>query len=574
MEKHSQILLVVEDHAEFLLIERLLAKVRHNRYQLHWCAEFRSAYREVTSQDYDVVLLDYHCFDKRGKNLLKAAISQNCQTPIVVMTDKHDLNVDQDALQLGAADYLVKGHIDVGLLERSLRYALERKRSEQELVRRAHYDPLTGVPNRILFRDRLEHALSLAQREKRPFALLYIDLDGFKQVNDQLGHEGGDFLLQTVAKQLQNCVRSSDSIARMGGDEFTVLLEQVDSSADAVFVAQKIIDDISQPGIFNSRPYNIGCSIGIAMYPSAGEDADTLQRHADAAMYQAKFDSGNQFYFFTEEMNLEARNQLLLEADLRRAIRRGEFEVHYQPKVCLASGEVGAVEALVRWRHPERGLLGPEEFIVLAEDTGLVGPIGHQVLHMVCRDIQWRKERGCTKPLVSINLSFRQFLDDKLVEHVAAQMKAFNIQPGELEFEVAETVLMNNPEQVTLCMRALNHLGAVFALDDFGTGATGFLQLQKLPIHTLKVDQGFVANIAHSDDAREIIHATVGLAKAMGKTVVAEGVETRDQYKLLKLAECDFAQGYYFSAPLTCEELQSFQGGSLEKPVVMTTLTM
>lgn len=561
MENRVRILLIVEEHAEYRLLEHLLSSVRLNRYQLSWCSTFGDAFKRITSQEFDLVLLDYHAFDGRGRSLLKSAISQNCDTPILVMTDSQDDVVDQEALKAGAADYLVKGKIDSHLLERALRYAMERKQSEKELLRRAHYDALTGVPNRILFRDRLEHALQLAKRGDRPFALLYIDLDGFKQVNDTLGHAAGDFLLQTVAKQLRQSVRSSDSVARIGGDEFTVLLEQVDSSADVVFVAQKIIEDISKPNLFNSRPYTVGCSIGIAMYPGAGEDADTLQRHADMAMYQAKSEKGNQFYFYSEEMNLEARNQLLLESDLRRGIRRCEFEVYYQPKVRLSSREIVGLEALVRWEHPERGTIGPESFVPLAEDTGLMSLIGYQVLHQVCQDIQWYKERGWLQPKVSVNLSYRQFLDDKLVEQVAKEMNKHGVLPGELEFELTEASISHNPEQVGLCLRALNHLGARLSLDDFGTGASGFIQLQKLPIDTLKVDRRFVANALSDKGDYAILAASISVAKALGKHVVAEGVETLEQIDLLQRMGCDEAQGYYFSAPMKPKALEDHVEG-------------
>ena len=465
MEQSITILLLEEDESESRLIQSLLSGVRFGQYQLDWCSSYENAYQKLVAEsDYDIVLLDYLGFAGRGHNLLGLAVNRRF-APVIVLTEESNRDLDIEVMRKGASDYLVHGRIDAEILERSLRYAIERKKTETKLARLAHYDALTGLPNRILFRDRLEHAIELNNREQTPFALMYVDLDGFKQVNDSLGHKAGDALLQTIAGRLQDCIRRSDSVARIGGDEFTVLLQSISTnSKDIALVAQKIIDEVAKPFTFGNHRFNLGASVGIAVFPIAGSDADSLQQHADMAMYQAKAESGNKYRFYTEQMNIDARNQLLLEADLRRAVRSDEFIVHYQPRIAVETGELVGVEALVRWQHPERGMVSPAEFIPVAEATGLITPIGYSVISQVCRDLNVLRINHFSLRQAAINLSYRQFLDDKLVERVALEMKRYAIQPGQLEFELTETAMMTNLDQVSLCMRALNHLGAYFSL--------------------------------------------------------------------------------------------------------------
>src|SRR6187431_840099 len=310
MDNKIRILFVDREPSEYRLIAEVLSHITHVEYELVWCDQLDVALNKILTQEFDVALLDYYWGDANARDLLNAARVQACQTPIVVMTDKMETEVDREAIRAGAADYLIKGQIDHLLLERSLRYAIERKQTEQHLTRLAHYDPLTDVPNRILFRDRLEHAIHLAERDNASFTLMFIDLNGFKQVNDNFGHDAGDGIIRICAERLNACVRRSDSVARMGGDEFTLLLSHIAINTDVAHIAEKVIAAIQQPAEINGHEVVVGCSIGIAIYPQAGRDADTLLKHADMAMYKAKQEEGSSYRFFTEMMNQDVRTQL------------------------------------------------------------------------------------------------------------------------------------------------------------------------------------------------------------------------------------------------------------------------
>jgi len=483
----------------------------------------------------------------------------------VVMTHKMETEVDREAIRAGAADYLIKGQIDTQLLERTLRYAIERKQTEQHLSRLAHYDTLTDIPNRILFRDRLEHALRLADRDEQQFALMFIDLNGFKQVNDSFGHDIGDEMTRACAGRLKECMRRSDSVARIGGDEFTLLLEKIDNSTDVAHIAQKVIDRIEEPYHLGGYQMSMGCSIGIAIYPNAGRDADSLLKSADLAMYQAKQQEDSGYQFFTDTMNREVRRQLRLESDLRQALNSDQLHLEYQPRIEIASGQIVAVEALLRWQHPERGLLDAKEFIGIAEDTGLINDIGYWIVERACEDLCRVRGECRIDPNLAINFSVRQFRDGNLVHRLAGILRDWQVCGQQLELELTEGSLMDNLELISLCMRPLEHLGISFALDDFGSGFCSFMQLQRLPIRSLKVDSQFVALLGNSENDQALVKAMINVAHNLGKTVVAEGVETDHQKAWLAEAGCDQLQGYQFCAPQTadklCQTIKHWQAG-------------
>ncbi len=555
MDTILKILLIEKSQLEYRLIGRLLSQVHHTDYQLTWVNKFENALEEALSDDFDVILLDYHWDDGSGADILNGARSQGCKVPIIVMTDEMEADVDRTAISFGASDYLIKGRIDSQLLERTLRYAIERKAAELKLAKLAHYDPLTGIPNRILFRDRLEHAVVLSERDGVSFTLMFLDLDGFKKINDTFGHDAGDELIKACAERLRDSMRKSDSVARIGGDEFTLLLEHIDSPTDIAHIAEKVIDVISSPFQVGTHQVTVGCSIGIAIYPEAGTDINTLQKHADMAMYQAKQHKNSHYHFFTEALNVEAHRQLLLESELRRALRREEFVVYYQPRVDIQTGEIRGLEALLRWNHPEKGVLYPDAFMDVAEDTGLIVPIGYWVFHKACRDLLLLQQQGLTHISMAINLSIRQFNDDKLVERIASIVKEAGVKATDIEFELTETAIMENIDRIALCMRALSQLGCRFALDDFGTGYSSFMHLQRLPISVLKIDKGFVADITRKKQDASLVAAMISLAHSLGKTIIAEGVEEQQQFEMLKLFGCDQVQGFHYGMPVEIEKV-------------------
>jgi diguanylate cyclase len=563
MDKKIKILFIDREHGEYLLIADILSQVRHVEYQLTWCNQLEAALPKILSQDYDVVLLDYYWGGSSARDLLNAARVQACQTPIVVMTDEMETEVDREAIRAGASDYLIKGQIDCELLERTLRYAIERKLTEQHLARLAHYDPLTDIPNRILFRDRLEHAIRLAERDNTFFTLMFIDLNGFKQVNDNFGHDAGDAVIRICAERLSNCMRRSDSVARMGGDEFTLLLQNIENNTDVAHIAQKVIDSISIPSQIGGYEVVVGCSIGIAMYPQAGRDADTLLKNADLAMYKAKQEDGSSYCFFTDAMNQDVRRQLRLESDLRKALKKEQFFLEYQPRIDVNTGRIIALESLLRWDHPERGILSANEFVAIAEDTGLITAIGYWAIRQACTDLKKLHAVFGEELVMSISLSVRQFKDDRLVQEIATIFSDTGIQAGDIELELTETSFMENIDLVSLCMRPLSFFGINFSLGNFGTGSSSFLHLQRLPITAVKIDSRFMAELQRSRNDRRLVSAMITLARNLGKVVVADGVENDEQKEWLAQSGCDHMQGNYFFEPQSLDDIFSLLRGNL-----------
>ncbi|ARU28248.1 bifunctional diguanylate cyclase/phosphodiesterase [Cellvibrio sp. PSBB006] len=555
MDKKIKILFIDREHGEYLLIADILSQVRHVEYQLTWCNQLEAALPKILSQDYDVVLLDYYWGGSSARDLLNAARVQACQTPIVVMTDEMETEVDREAIRAGASDYLIKGQIDCELLERTLRYAIERKLTEQHLARLAHYDPLTDIPNRILFRDRLEHAIRLAERDNTFFTLMFIDLNGFKQVNDNFGHDAGDAVIRICAERLSNCMRRSDSVARMGGDEFTLLLQNIENNTDVAHIAQKVIDSISIPSQIGGYEVVVGCSIGIAMYPQAGRDADTLLKNADLAMYKAKQEDGSSYCFFTDAMNQDVRRQLRLESDLRKALKKEQFFLEYQPRIDVNTGRIIALESMLRWDHPERGVLSANEFVAIAEDTGLITAIGYWAIRQACSDLKKLHAVFGEELVMSISLSVRQFKDDRLVQEIATIFSDTGIQAGDIELELTETSFMENIDLVSLCMRPLSFFGINFSLGNFGTGSSSFLHLQRLPITAVKIDSRFMAELQRSRNDRRLVTAMITLARNLGKIVIADGVENTEQKEWLVQSGCDHMQGNYFAEPQRLDDI-------------------
>ena len=431
------------------------------------------------------------------------------------------------------------------------------KRSEERLEYLAHHDALTGLPNRSLFQVRLEQCLQRASRYRREFAVLFLDLDRFKIVNDTLGHPVGDGLLQRVAETLGKQVRSVDTIARLGGDEFVILLEDVPAARFAAKFAARIMETFGQPFNVLGHEFFVTASIGISLYPQDGTDSDTLLRHADIAMYQAKNLGRNGFRFFEAAMSEGAAERLRLEQDLRGAVQRNEFILYYQPQLALDSHQLRGVEVLCRWHHPVLGLLPPSTFIPLAEDIGVIDDLGAWVLEHSCRQLAEWDRAGFQVPRLAVNLSVREIERADLVEQVRSVLQSMRIAPARLELEVTESMIMRHTEAAITVLTALRALGVTLAVDDFGTGYSSLAYLKRLPLNRLKIDRSFVERLTQDPNDDAIVCAVIALARSLGLEVLAEGVETREQVAFLHHEGCSEGQGYLFSRPMTAAVLAS-----------------
>lgn len=429
-----------------------------------------------------------------------------------------------------------------------------RKQMEKHIEYQAYHDALTGLPNRTFFFDRLAERIAHAQQHQQMLAVLFLDLDRFKFINDTLGHSMGDFLLQKVAERLRRCVRETDMISRFGGDEFVLLLSDLSSREDAVQVAETIFEALTQPFVLNGQEYSISTSMGISLYPADGKDGETLIRNADTAMYRAK-EQRNHYQFFMPSLSLLSSERLKLGNDLRKALKREELLLQYQPKVDLTTGELIGVEALVRWRHPELGIISPLKFIPIAEETGLILPLGEWVLNTACRQIKTWQEEGLPPVRVAVNLSMAQFQQKDLAERIAGILKESGLPPHLLELELTESMVMQNPETTSQLLQELKEIGIQISLDDFGTGYSSLSYLKRLPIDAIKMDRSFVQNLPNEEDT-SLVRAIINLAHSLNMKVTAEGVETEEQIRILSSCQCDEIQGYYFSPPVSAEEIK------------------
>lgn len=432
----------------------------------------------------------------------------------------------------------------------------ELKVASQRMQQLALFDSLTGLANRRLFLDRLEQAIKTAHRNGREVALLFLDLDQFKRINDTLGHDAGDLLLLTVADRLKSCVRSQDTVARLGGDEFTILLNDVRESHLVTIAAKNILRTLKAPIRLQNQEVIVSTSIGVTLAPSDSNDPETLMKNADLALYRAKEKGRDRYHFFTEELNQRAIRQLHLEQELRHALEFDEFNLMFQPQVDLRSGEIVCLEALIRWHHPVRGrVVSPDEFIPVAEETGLIVPIGNWVLRNACMQLKLLHQLTGCELRVAVNLSARQFRDPALEQVISEALHNSGLAPSFLEIEVTESMLMDDIRAVTEQLQRIKDTGVIITIDDFGTGYSSLRYLKCLPVDVLKVDREFVRDIPEDLNDMEITSAVIAVAHKMGLKVIAEGVENLDQRDFLMINNCDLAQGFFFSRPLTFEDL-------------------
>jgi len=429
-----------------------------------------------------------------------------------------------------------------------------------QITHSAQHDFLTGLPNRLLLNDRISQAIASAPRHMKQVAVLFLDLDGFKHINDSLGHPIGDKLLQSVARRLVGCVRTSDTVSRQGGDEFVVLLSEAEQWEDAAIVARRMLDAVAEGHSIDQHDLHVTTSIGVSVFPDDGQDAETLIKNADTAMYQAKENGRQSYQFFKPAMNVRAVERQSIEESLRLALERQEFVLYYQPKINLGTGAITGAEALIRWTHPTRGLLSPMQFIPIAEDSGLILPIGKWVLRSACEQARaWVKE-GLPVATMAVNVSAVELRNENFVEGLFAILSETGLDPRSLELELTESVLMKHAESAASILQTVRERGVQVAVDDFGTGYSSLSYLRKFPIDTLKIDRSFVREITSAGDDTSIVTAVISMARSLKLRVVAEGVETPEQLAFLQAHECDEAQGYYFSRPVPAEQFAQLLG--------------
>ncbi len=437
-----------------------------------------------------------------------------------------------------------------------------------EMSHSAQHDVLTDLPNRALFNDRLMQAIVLAKRQDKQLAVMFVDLDHFKKINDSLGHDVGDKLLQSVAKRLVASVRRSDTISRMGGDEFVVLLSQVEHAEDAAFSARKILRALSVPYLINDKSLDINVSIGVSTYPADGQDAEGLISTADNAMYDVKQHGRNNFQFFRHEMHAQLAERQSLEADLRYALGRNEFVLHYQPRLDLQTGKITGVEALLRWLHPERGMVFPAQFVPIAEEYGLIERIGHWVRLEACTQVRAWEKAGLGIVPLSVNVSASEFAAKDFLSGVRTVLIATGVEPENLVLELTESVLMQDAEAAVVTLARLKAMGVQLAIDDFGTGYSSFTYLRRFPSDALKLHQSFVQEITANPEDATIVSAMINIGKSLRQRVIAEGVETRQQLEFLKRYGCDEGQGYYFSRAVAAAQAGKLLEAGIREQVI------
>jgi diguanylate cyclase (GGDEF)-like protein/PAS domain S-box-containing protein len=438
-----------------------------------------------------------------------------------------------------------------------------------QITHSAEHDFLTGLPNRMLLNDRISQAIALAERHGFPVAVLFLDLDGFKHINDSLGHSIGDKLLQSISERLVSCVRSSDTVSRQGGDEFVVLLSEAQLPEDAAAIASRMLHAVAAAHLIDQHDLHVTTSIGISVYPDDGLDAETLIKNADTAMYQAKENGRQSFQFFKPAMNARAVERQSIEESMRRALERNEFMLFYQPKINLATRAITGVEALIRWTHPTRGSISPGQFIPIAEDCGLILPIGRWVLRQACEQARAWVDAGLPAMSIAVNVSAIEFRDDAFLDSLFTILSETGLDPKSLELELTESALMKRVESTAAILQIVRQKGIQVAIDDFGTGYSSLSYLHKFPIDSLKIDQSFVRQIIAGDHEAAIVTAVISMAHSLKLRVVAEGVETRQELEFLQAQRCDEAQGYYFARPMPPEQFAIVLRGGIPSPAAV-----
>lgn len=613
----TRILLVEDNPGDARLIQHMLEQARELSYELTWIDNLTEGIAHLQTKPTDVLLLDLGLPESSGLATLQLLQARVPALPtLIVLSGLADENSAVQAVQSGAQDYLVKGHVDSALLVRAIRYAMERSQAkqalrqahdelEQRVVERtlqladtiealhaqiaqreqaqehirylAHYDVLTGLPNRELLQDRLGQAIAFAQRNGTQVAVLAIGLDHFKHINDSLGHKTGDHLLQQVATRLSQGLRSGDSLARCGSDEFVLCLPLLAGVGDAAAMARQALNALDQALVVDGHELHVGASIGICLFPNDGADAETLLREADTAMHYAKQRERGGWHFFTQALNQAAQQRLTLESNLRQALARDEFVLHFQPQVDMASGAIFSCEALLRWYPGGQAPISPAQFISIAEETGLILPIGEWVLRQACRQLVHWQRAGHPTLRIAVNLSPRQFHHPDFLDMVTGILTETGLAATSLDLEITESVLLQRSDDVVVILNRLRSMGVQLSLDDFGTGYSSLAYLQRFPVHLIKIDQSFVRGIGQDANATALVGAIIAMAHSLGLMVLAEGVESQQHAAFLLSQGCPFAQGFHYSPAVAADAFASLLelrngAGSSHLPAVLARL--
>ncbi len=554
------ILLIDDDEIDRKAILRQLKK--NNRDDSVTVAKSGEEGLELIRQNsFDVILLDFRLANMTGLEILDILTQEKLLLmPIIMLSGMDDESLMLKCLEHGAQDFLLKGEVNQKILSRAIRYATERKNLQRQLVTLAKYDSLTGLANRELFFSHLNASLNKAKRQLAQLAILFIDIDNFKTINDSLGHSTGDELLKSIAERLQQSMRSEDFVARLGGDEFAIILNDIGSVESVGKIAIKIMTRLEPGHICNNFELNVNPSIGISTFPECGTTAESLIQAADTAMYEVKRTGRNSFQFFSESMQKMVSRKLIIENNLRCAIDRNELFLQYQPQLESETLKIVSTEALLRWHNMNLGHVTPTEFIPVAEDTGLINKLGAWVLSTASdQNVKWNKQQLTSIPLsISINVSLVQLKSGGFVGELKDLLSKLSLSPQQIVLEITESIMSDNPDVMIMILKEIRSLGILIAIDDFGTGYSSLNYLRKLPIDILKIDQSFVADIGCNTKGEAIVKTIIALAQNLGLKVIAEGVENRSQADFLVAHKCDILQGFYFSRSVDAEQLVEF----------------
>ena len=556
-----KILLVDDDEEEFFILQRLLKNARYAHYAFQWASNYNEGLSAILSHHHDAALVDYRLPESNGIELITAAMKQECKIPLILLTGQGSPAVDMASMAAGAKAYLSKGEFTAELLERTLRYAMEYKRDENRLKKldkfhqqKANYDALTELGNRDLFHRALARALKKSARYQESVVILFLDLDNFKQVNDSLGHDMGDQLLQKVAMRLKKNIRETDEIFRLGGDEFTIILEGNFHAHRLARIAQNIINDLSQSFVVREKKIFISVSIGIATSTGCGTNPETLIKSADLAMYAAKEKGKANYQFFTSSLHAQAQQRMTLEQDLQTAWKEQQFLVYYQPMMEVATEKIMGVEVVLRWQHPTQDLILPEVFIPVAESMGLIPALEEWMLFQACHQLKMWQEKYHINLSISLHVGTSLEQSDLLTK-IPAILQKTKIAPKQLALIVSEERIANNAQTMTV-LQALYEGGVMIILDDFGVSHTSLSHLTTMPVHGVKVADPLISQAVSDSKTAILVTAMIGLAKNLGLHILAKGVTTQEQVAFLKSNYCDWVQGVYWSAPVSREKFE------------------